>query len=247
MEQDFWWYKGLHDLAEKVIKKYLRARNDVTILDAGCGTGGMLHIAGRYGKSTGIDSSEEAIFFCKKNQLEDVFQQDLNSWQPPTEHYDIIICMDVLYHAAIEDDEEIIKKFYQALKANGICLINLPAFPMLSRNHDLAVYTKKRYRREYAELLLKNNGFQINIASYRLPHLFLVILVKKLFEWIFSNHQSQSDLKKLPRWLNSFLFRLHRIENEMIISGLTLPFGSSVFLVAQKAGHLNKGLITFMQ
>lgn len=234
MELDYWWYKGLHDLVEKIIRKHLLQRNDMSIFDAGCGTGGVLHIAERYGKSAGIDFSEEAILFCKKDKLEDVSQQDLNTWRPSPDLYDMVICLDVLCHSSIEDVEKIIGNFHHALKSNGICLINLPAFPMLFRNHDRAVHTKKRYRRKETELLLKNIGFEIKISSYRLPHLFLFILVKRIFERIFSGHKSQSDLKSLPSWINSILFHLHRIENQMIISGIAMPFGSSVFFVAEK-------------
>ncbi|MBU1564593.1 MAG: class I SAM-dependent methyltransferase [Proteobacteria bacterium] len=238
LEQDHWWYKGLHDLVEKIIQKNLIGKKDLRIFDAGCGTGGMLQIAGRYGKVAGIDFSEEAILLCKNDKIEDVSQQDLNSWSPSSDLYDIVICLDVLCHASMKDVQKIIGNFYLALKPNGICLINLPAFPMLFRNHDLAVHTTKRYRKKEVALLLTNTGFQIKNASYRLPHLFLLILVKKLFEWIISGKKSQTDLKKIPSWINSILFQLNRIENEMIISGLTMPFGSSVFLVAQKNDHI---------
>jgi 2-polyprenyl-3-methyl-5-hydroxy-6-metoxy-1,4-benzoquinol methylase len=234
MENDYWWYQGLHDLVTRVIGKHRNTDNHLAILDAGCGTGGMLQHVRKFGDISGFDYSEEAISFCRKRMLENVFQQDLNSWTPPSDHFDIIICLDVLYHSAIESDAAIIKKFHHALKSGGICIINLPAFPVLYRNHDLAVNTKKRYRRKETVLLLEKAGLQIRMASYRLPHLFLLILLKKVLLSWFSEPKSQSDLGKIPGWLNTILFHLHRMENKIIAAGLPIPFGSSLFLVAQK-------------
>jgi 2-polyprenyl-3-methyl-5-hydroxy-6-metoxy-1,4-benzoquinol methylase len=188
----------------------------------------------KYGEVTGFDYSLEAISYCKESMLENVFQQDLNFWTPPSDHFDIIVCLDVLYHSAVKSDVEVLKKFHQALKCNGICIINLPAFPVLYRNHDRAVNTKKRYRRKETELLLEKAGMQVKMASYRLPHLFWAIFLKKiLLSWL-AEPKSESDLKRLPAWLNTILFYLHSLENKLIAAGLPIPFGSSLFLVAQK-------------
>lgn len=234
MERDYWWYRGVHDLVATIIDKHRHSGDGLTILDAGCGTGGMLQHLRKFGDISGFDSSEEAIAYCKERTLANVYQQDLNSWVPPSDHFDIILCLDVLYHSAIESDAAIIKKFHLALKNNGICIINLPAFPILYRNHDLAVHTKKRYRRKETVLLLEDAGLQVRMATYRLPHLFMLIFVKKiLLSWL-SEPKSQSDLQRLPEWLNAILFHLHRMENRVIAAGLPIPFGSSLFLVAEK-------------
>jgi SAM-dependent methyltransferase len=237
LEQDFWWYKGLHELVEVIIQRHSSGDTNLKILDAGCGTGRMMQIACSYGSVHGIDYAQEAVFFCKKNGLQNVSRQDLNDWNPEKNHYDIIISLDVLYHAAIKNDADIIRKFSRALKKDGICIVNLPAFPVLFRNHDLAVFTKKRYRKKETVKLFTTAGFEIQLVSYRLPHLFFLILLKKINQFFFFKKE-KSDLQALPKWLNKCLYQIVRIENMLILAGMPMPFGSSLFLVARKGESL---------
>ena len=233
LEKDYWWYKGLHELVDEILRQRVVLGKELEILDAGCGTGRMLQVAGKYGSATGIDASPDAVFFCAQNGLSNVCRDDLNTWMPEPERYDAIISLDVLYHSAIQDDATIIAKFHHALKGGGVCIVNLPAFPLLFRNHDLAVHTRRRYRKDPATRMFRDAGFQIRLATYRLPHLFLLILAKKMIQSLVKR-KDESDLRPLPQWLNGCLYHLLRMENRAILSGVPLPFGSSLFLVAEK-------------
>lgn len=233
LEKDYWWYRGLHELVETAIQKYSPNTDDCRILDAGCGTGRMMQVASKFGRVRGMDYSQEAIFFCQKNNLQGVCCQDLNEWIPEENLFDIIISLDVLYHAAIQNDAEVVIKFHQALSSGGVCIVNLPAFPVLFRKHDLAVHTKRRYRKKEAVLLFEHAGFEVQFVTYRLPHLFCVILAKKIIQRFFGT-KDESDLQALPQWLDTFLYRMLRFENRLICSGLFIPFGSSLFLIARK-------------
>lgn len=234
LEKDYWWYRGLRDLVEKFAKEVPFAGNRLDIFDAGCGTGGTLQMLAKYGHPQGIDYSEDAVAFCNKNNLQDVCRQDLNDWQPPHSTYDIVVSLDVLCHGAILDPEGIFRKFAQALKPGGICIVNLPAFPILFRNHDRAVHTQRRFRVHEVEGLCKKAGLTVTTATYRLPHIFVLLLLKKVLEKLAAPSHSQSDLKSITPLLNSFLYSLNRWENWMISAGFRPPFGSSVFLIGTK-------------
>jgi len=67
-----------------------------------------------------------------------------------------------------------------------------------------------------------------------LPHLDLIILVSKLFAKSNKPHEAQSDLKEIPSWLNALFFNLGRFENWLLNHGISLPVGSSLFVVAKK-------------
>lgn len=234
LEKDYWWYRGLRDLVENFAKGMALASNRLHIFDAGCGTGGTLQMLAKYGHPQGIDYSQDAVAFCNRNNLQDVCRQDLNDWQPSGGVYDIVVSLDVLCHSAILDPEGIFRKFAQALKPGGICIVNLPAFPLLFRNHDRAVHTQRRFRLQEVERLHKNAGLTVTTASYRLPHIFVLLLMKKALEKFSKPSYSQSDLKGMPPLLNAFLYFLNRLENRMICSGVRLPFGSSVFVIGRK-------------
>lgn len=234
-ENDYWWYRGLHELVLHYVEKQKagksRQSEPLKIFDAGCGTGRMLELLNRYGTAAGIDYSEEAIALCKKRGLENARIGDLNTWDAPWDSYDIIVSNDVIYISMIEDDMAVVEKFHRALKRDGLLILNLPAFEALRRRHDIAVSGKRRYRKKKTLRQLKEIGFVPVYAGYRLPLLFLVMLAQKHLLDRFRKGEAVSDLKPLPSFINRLLLRLIRLENKMITAGLTLPFGSSLFLV----------------
>jgi hypothetical protein len=46
--------------------------------------------------------------------------------------------------------------------------------------------------------------------------------------------ESESDLKELPGWLNSLLYKFGRMENQWLKWGFGFPVGSSLFVVSKK-------------
>jgi len=235
LEDSYWWYKGLHHLTEIFVHRHFLKKNKLTILDAGCGTGGMLAKLQKYGVCYGFDFSMHAVTFSKKRSIENVTCQDLNNWQPPHKMFDVIICNDVLYHAAIDDEKEILRKFNHALTDNGILIIDTAAFRFLYRHHDEQVQGKRRHTLPEFKKYLQEASFRISSASYRHPLLFLIIAIEKLIRKPQNNdNQDDSDLKPLNKILNFCLYTLHLFENTLIKWGFFIPFGSSLFLVSYK-------------
>ena len=235
-ENDYWWYQGLHHLIHSFVDKHYKKNNQepLTIFDAGCGTGRMMELLKDYGNTEGIDYAEEALELCKKRGVTNVKQGDLNQWQGKTEHYDIIISSDVLSNSGVNDDLAVVESFHRALKPGGLLLLNLPAFELIRREHDAAIFGKRRYRKYRFNRKLKERGFGIKRSSYRLPLLFFFLLLQKPFDKPVASHEAQSDLKPLSKGLNSTLLLMHRIENSLIRRGIPLLLGSSLFIAAQK-------------
>jgi SAM-dependent methyltransferase len=236
-ENEYWWYQGLHELGRYWVAKAKKnnPHKKLKILDAGCGTGRMMELLDGYGTVEGMDHAPEAVALCQERGLKNARLGDLNTWQPPPGQYDVIVSHDVIYISTIEDDMAVVGKFLEALKQDGILILNLPAFNALRRNHDIAVSGIRRYRKKKTLRQLQEVGFVPVHASYRLPWLFFIMLVQKHLVDRFSKGEAESDLKTLPAWLNSFLLWLHRRENKIITAGIPLPFGSSLFLVCRKS------------
>lgn len=239
LETSFWWYRVLHELVESIIQKQ-KPQGKIRMLDAGCGTGRMMEICQKYGHVEGIDFSTDAVAYARNRGLDNVTLGDLNEVQLNANSYDIITSLDVLYHAAIKDDSAILNKFYDGLKEGGILIINLPAFEYLKRSHDIVVHTKKRYRKKAFALELKHAGFKILHSGYRMPLLYFIILASKIVHQRTKVQASESDLKAIPRWLNSVLLGMGRAENWLIRRGLGMPVGSSLFIVAIKPSKEHK-------
>ena len=235
-EESHWWFLALHELIEFFVAAH-RARvpsgADFRIFDAGCGTGQLMVRLQKYGLINGIDFSDTAIDFCRQRELKNVSREDLNEWSGPDSAFDIITSLDVLYHRSIPEDRAILQKFHSALKKGGLLILNLAAFDCLKRKHDIAGQAARRYRRGALCRKLEETGFRVKIASYRLSYLFLPVFLKAFFErknWI----SNKSDLESLPSpAMNSLMLQINRIENE-IIKRMGLPFGVSLFVVAEK-------------
>lgn len=232
LETRHWWYRALRELVTWYVAQEAAARG-VRILDAGCGTGGMMLELQRYGQVTGIDASERAVQFCLTRGLTNVICCDLNTWEPHHQAFDVIVCLDVLYHAAIKDDAAVMRKFYDALAPAGLLILHLPAFECLRRGHDNVVMTRHRYVRSEVKKLVTLHRFEVVVCTYRLPWLFLGALAWKMVErW--RGTLSESDLGALPCWLNRTLLSVARLDNVLVRCGLRMPFGSSIFVVARK-------------
>lgn len=231
-ETSYWWYQTLHHLVKEYIVRNTKSKSDI-IFDAGCGTGRMLEILSEFGNSSGIDYSKEAISFARQRGLGNIENGDLNTYSFEPNSFDVIISLDVLYHKGIQDDLKVVGKFYEALKPSGVLILNLPAFESLRRSHDVVVHTRKRYLKSEFVNELYQLGFSVEKASYRLPLIYVAIRLKKVLSRGKSKKKG-SDLQTLPSWLNGLLYAIGTIENKILIAGLNLPIGSSLFIVAKK-------------
>ncbi len=232
LEQTHWWYCGVHELVASMVRA--RGRRDVRILDAGCGTGGLLARLQQYGDAVGCDYADAAVAFCRQRGLT-VTQANLNTWAPPAGQYDVIVSVDVLYHQAIADDAAVVQRLATGLRPGGELILHLPALEWLRRQHDIAVATKRRYTRRDVRLMIEAAGLRVRLLSYRLPWLACVALAQKGWEALRRNGaRAQSDLRPLTGWINSLLLAAVRAENAVVRRGLPLPVGTSVFCVAAR-------------
>ena len=233
LENDYWWYRGIHELIEYFVRQEA-AGERLAILDAGCGTGKLMMILNRYGDVSGFDFSEEAIRHSRERGIGGVKIQDLNEWEPPALSFHVVTCIDVLCHSAIRDVFSVLTKFHSCLKKDGILILNLPACECLRRDHDIVVKTVRRFRKNELGGPLRDAGFEIEVSSYRLAVLFLIILMRKLLRVFAAANTPSSDLKVLPSFVNSLMLAMSRAENLLISKGISSPLGSSLFIVARK-------------
>jgi len=240
VEDHHWWYVGLHDLVIRMVRREadgLKRRLD--ILDAGCGTGRLCELMQPFGAVTGCDMHPLALEAAIERGVSRVKRCDLAVDDLGDESYDLITCMDVLYHRAVTDEENVVRNLRRSLRKGGFLIIQVPAFEILRGAHDVAVHTRRRYRRSEVVCLLESAGFTVEFASYRLlPWLLPVLLwrgLTRVFPPRASDGKTLSDLASpvSPR-MNQLLAACVKAENRLLIVGLRLPVGTSVFALARK-------------
>lgn len=232
LEDSFWWYRGIH----RLVLDALRDLPPSTILDAGCGTGGLLARIALTHHTFGLDFSPHALRLARERGLPRLLRASVEQVPMRDASVDAIISLDVLYHAAVSDDEGALREFRRLLRPGGRLVLNLPAFPSLRSSHDAAIHTARRYRRGPLEQKLRRAGFEIDRITYWNTLLFPGLAAVRWLRRPSANGAAppKSDVAELPGWINGLLEGTLRIEQQ-IVRRMDLPFGLSLLVVARRS------------
>lgn len=235
VEDRHWWHSVLRGLVLDVVSDRLPPRGYV--LDAGCGTGGMLACL-RDKKpcldTEGVDASGVAVQHCRERGLTQVRLGTVHALPYEKEVFDAVICLDVLYHSDVNEGEAL-AEMSRVLRPGGLLVANLPAFECLRGSHDVAVFGARRYKTDEVGRLLAEHGLCCELSHYWNAWLFLPLLIWRRLSRKPAQKKAvpTSDLAMPPEWLNHLLSVGGKIDAQ-VCRALHLPFGSSVFAVARK-------------
>jgi SAM-dependent methyltransferase len=223
VEDAHWWYRVLRGQVMHALGKRVKAGGRV--LDAGCGTGGMLSLL-RGWESHGCDLSAEAVEHCRARGQERVLVSSVHAMPYADECFDSVLSLDVLYHAQV-DEHLALSEMHRVLKRDGVLILNVPAFDCLRGAHDTAVDGVRRYRLRALKRLLRTHGLEIVEAHYWNAWLFLPLLLRR---WC--SQSADGDLAMPPRWLNALLM-LGGMLDVALCRHMRMPFGTSLHVMAR--------------
>lgn len=229
LEETHWWHKAKRDLVSYYLKQNLPTKKN-KILDVGCGTGKNLEAFSRFGTAWGIDSSKEAILFCKRRNLKRAVTGTVEKIPFLREYFECVTTLDVLEHV---DDSKSIKEIHRVLKNKGLLIITVPAFPSLWSKWDNVLHHKRRYTKRNLQTLLNRNGFEVLKISYIYSFLFLPALIIRTIKEVIFKHHYPSDFLISNKLINATFGNLSKIERFFIIHGNVL-FGTSIIAIARK-------------
>ena len=233
LEDKHWWFSGKRYLIFRFIDKFYRDKDNI-ILDVGCGTGIIMREFGKYGKVYGVDTSDEALKFCRDRGLKKVRKSSVLKLPFKNNSFDIVGCFDVLYHKGVSNDVEALKEIYRVLKIGGRVFITDSAMMCLWGRHDLATHARERYSKKELKEKLERVGFKIEKISYYNFFLFpIVLLTRKIDNIVNRKKSAKSNIEETNKFFNSLLFSLFKLETNLL--NLTnFPFGVSIFCIARK-------------
>ena len=234
VEDDLWWYRGLR---AHVVEAIPPVSPDFKLLDAGCGSGGMLARVRHHfpqASLTGMDFVERALELTKERNIRATLVQGSADKLPFHDaEFDVVLSLDVIVLRGI-DDGAAVRDMHRVLRPGGKLILNVAAFDFLRGSHDVATQMARRYTRPAVAGLLRGAGFTIKSLSYwNMSLMPAVALVRWASRTRTGNADVRSDLA--PMWppLNRALTAIARAELAAS-RRFPLPFGTSVFAVATR-------------
>jgi SAM-dependent methyltransferase len=231
VEDAMWYFRALHRHVGGSLRRVLPA-NGVRVLDAGCGTGGLLRRLREKRPAwtlTGLDYSPLACGFARERLGTEVVQGSIAALPFADAQFDAITSCDVVCQVAAPD--QALREFYRCLKPGGHVVLNMPAYQWMYSYHDRTTGNLRRYSRGQLNDLVRAAGFRVVRSTYWNMAAFpLVVLRRKLLP----PAAPTSDVGLFPAPVEAGFRALMAGEHAWLAVGAALPFGNSVLTVAQK-------------
>ncbi len=234
LEDKLWWFLGMRQISGALLERYLPARGrERSILDVGCGTGGMLGTLRSHGRTFGADASRQALRFAVTRVRAPLIQADVCRLPFASESFDLVTCFDVLYHLRVSSDRDALLEMARVLRPEGLILLRVPALNLFRGRHDVAVHTRHRYAKRELVSKLTLAGLPPDFVTY--VNFFLLppaLLRRWVDRWLRPGYRG-SEVEPMAPWINRALLQVLRLESRWIRYG-PLPIGLSLVAVAQK-------------
>jgi len=230
-EERMWWYRALH---ARVLDTLARRPGPAgAVLDAGCGTGGLMRRLARLGRPlVGLDVKPAAAFRAAAKSGAAAVAGDANRLPFADGAFAALVSCDVLCHRAV-DPAAALTEFRRVLMPGGTLLLNLPAYAWMRSAHDERVHNARRYTASGARAMLAAAGFAAVEARYWNALLLPLMILERKVLRADTAHDS-SDVRPFPPWLDAALHGVTAAERALGRLGLRYPAGGSILLVATR-------------
>ena len=243
LEESLWWFTGMREVTRAVLDPLCPPGRRRDILDAGCGTGGMLSWLERYaggGRVAGVDISADALDFCRSRGLRDVAQASVTALPFDAETFDLVTSFDVLVQLPGEGSDELaMREMFRVLRPGGIAFVRAAAYEWMRSGHDEALNTQRRYALAQLADRMTRAGFRVLRATYANSLLLPAAVVRRLVLKRLGLADPGSDVKPPGSdLLNRALASALKAEASLLTRpNVNLPAGLSVICVAEKTGQ----------
>jgi ubiquinone/menaquinone biosynthesis C-methylase UbiE len=230
-EARMWWYRALHARVADALAD--RPGPPGPLLDAGCGTGGLLaRLAGRGRPLAGLDFNPGAARRAAAKSGAAAAAGDANRLPFADGAFTALTSCDVLCHRAV-DPPAALAEFRRVLAPGGTLVLNLPAYAWMHSAHDERVHNSRRFTAGAARALVAAAGFAaIRTRYWNALLLPLMVVQRKVLKS--DAAQDSSDVAPFPPWLDATLFAVTGAERALARLGLRYPAGGSILVVATR-------------
>jgi SAM-dependent methyltransferase len=232
VEDRMWYFRSLHGHVERELAHALPAGREARVLDAGCGTGGLiLRLRERHPAWTwsGIDFSALACELARQRTGGDIREASITALPFGEGEFEAVVSADVV--CQVENPAAAAAEFFRVLRPGGLVVINVPAYRWMWSYHDDTCQTKHRYTRPEVRALLTAAGFRGVQATHWNALPFPLIFARRKF---FRSAGDTSDVRLYAAPVEFGLRAAMAVEHAWLSVGGRWAWGTSVFAVGRK-------------
>ena len=233
-EATHFWFHGFRGYVAPAIQQIAGGRHNLRILDCGCGTGyNLQNLLEPYGRTFGFDFNPDAIQRSRTSGRP-VARADIQRIPFRSNTFDLATSFDVVQ--SVPDDRAALSEMARVLKPGGSVVLNVTALDVLRGDHSQVWGELRRYTRDRAAALVGAVGLEptrINYLFGSLVPLMLAVRQAQAMRRRYRAPTGDEDLAVPSQPVNAALTALVRAE-VALARRLTIPFGSSLLIVARK-------------
>jgi SAM-dependent methyltransferase len=233
-EASHWWFRARRDILTAVVRAHTHP--GARVLDAGCGTGFIAETLRVDREVSLMDSSLEAVRFCRKRGLP-AARASLRHLPYASGTFDLVGCFDVLYHRAARPLESPLSELHRVLRPGGVLVTAEPAYQWLFGEADVLDHAESRFTAPQLGHHLRQAGFEIRELGYfntRLaPAIVAMRLLRRLWVRAWPRTEPSAEFGKSSGPLDRLLEAIFSSEKQRVLRG-GYPFGISVLAIGEK-------------
>jgi SAM-dependent methyltransferase len=216
-------------------------RDDLLVLDVGCGAGNMIHHLARYGPVMGVDSYGKPLTVAHGRGY--IVSQGRGEDLPfPDSSFDIVAALDTIEH--VQDEAAILRNLARVVRPGGLLALTGPAFMALWSRNDEVNHHYRRYTLGELRRKLAAHGFRVRRAGYNNFFLFplaaaLILLRRRtgaapdLAAPDTDADAYQVEMEPASPLMNAVLSLVGRVE-AALLRYVGLPWGTGFLCIAEK-------------
>lgn len=234
LEDRHFWFLGRRNIFFDLLGRVLQGRNDLQILEVGCGAGGMLGPLARFGTVTGLDIAKDYVAYCHRRGHQRVLAGSGYELPFRDQSFDLVAAFDTIEH--IPDDGRVLREIRRVLKPGGRVFLSVPAYQFLYSQNDRVAHHQRRYTAHQLRERLRAAGLTPQRLSYFNTFLFPLILpavlVLKLKEKLFGLPEGQTNLSHSFAGPVNRAFAAVMSSEKLLLRHMEFPFGHSLLALA---------------
>jgi SAM-dependent methyltransferase len=235
LERTHFWFVGRRRIFFHLLDRELGGRRDATILDVGCGAGGMLEPLSRYGEVTGVEMQQELVDFCHERGFQNVVVGDAYHLPAGDASVDLLTLFDTIEH--VPDDARVLREVRRVLKPHGLVFISVPAYQFLYANNDRVAHHERRYTARQLRTRLLDADLRPTQITYFNTLLFPAILPAVLAKKALERVADPGDRTNLSHSMNPVVNRALAAtmgSERHLLRRTSFPFGHSIIAIARR-------------